>query len=175
MRFTTNAPPVSTPFHHDRSTPVAWGQLLVSTLIPAAEAVPIPFLLRIEHDLVRERICVTSGDRRNMVFVAVHNTDYLHCRLLQRTFHCSSYLLSFYGDPFLSGMTSKRKIRHRFSPPSVLGRAIVTSTNHSSQRTSSSLALPIPVSHPLFLLFLSKNCTAICPRTPPLGVFDEVS
>jgi hypothetical protein len=110
-----------------------------------------------------------------MVFVSVHNADYLHCRLLQRTFHRSSYLLPFCADRFLSGITRKQRIRHRFSPPSVFGRAIVTSTSHSSQRTSSSFALPIPVSHPLFLLFLSKNCTAICPRTPPLGVFVEVS
>ena len=82
------------PFVTTRSASVAWA-ILDQGLVPAAETVPIPFLPRIEHDLVRERICITGRDWRNVVFVSVHNADYLHCCLLQRTFHRSSYLLPF--------------------------------------------------------------------------------
>ena len=55
----------------------------MSTLIPAAKAVPITFLLRIQHDLVRERVCIASSYWRYVVFVSIDNADYLHSRLLQ--------------------------------------------------------------------------------------------
>lgn len=57
---------------------------------------PIAFLLRIEHDLVRKRICIAGCDWRYMVFVAVHNCHYLHGSLLQRAFHGSADLDALY-------------------------------------------------------------------------------
>lgn len=49
----------------------------------------VSFLLRIEHDLVRERIGIASGDWWYVVLVAVHDSHDLHRCLLQRTFHGS--------------------------------------------------------------------------------------
>lgn len=56
-------------------------------------------------------------------------------------------------------------------PDSVLGVAIVTSRVQVSQHISSSFFPGNPPNHLLsaFLLLFSKNCTAIRPRTPPLG------
>ncbi len=139
---------------------------------------PITLLLGVQHDLVREGIGFASGDGGYMVLVAVHDGDNLHRRLLQRAFHRSSdlYALCTVGHKSAIGLHSSRQHAACFGlPPSVFGLAIVTSTSHSSHTTSSSLPLPMPVNQPLFLRFLSKNWTAICPLTPPLGVLDEVS
>jgi hypothetical protein len=144
--------------------------------IPAPEAMPVTLLLWVEHNFVWEWVRLACCDWRYVIFVPIHNVDYFQSCLLQRAFHRSSYLFSFWRREGMS--VSSHAIvfsKQNSSPPSVFGLAMVTSTSHSSQITSSSLPLPIPVSQPLFLLFLSKNCTAICPRTPPLGVFEEVS
>ena len=74
----------------------------MSALVPAAKAVPVTFLLWIQHDLVREGVRITSRDGRYVVFVSIDNTDYLHSRLLQRAFHCPSDLLSFCERDHLS-------------------------------------------------------------------------
>jgi hypothetical protein len=144
--------------------------------IPAPEAIPVTLLLWVEHNFVRKWVRLACCDWRYVIFVPIHNVDYFQSCLLQRAFHRSSYLFSFLGrEDMVSTVSCNRIFKQNSSPPSVFGLAMVTSTSHSSQITSSSLPLPIPVSQPLFLLFLSKNCTAICPRTPPLGVFEEVS
>jgi hypothetical protein len=101
MYYPANGPLFSTPFTI-ATAPWFRGYHKISTLIPAAKAVPITFLFWIEHNLVRKRVCITGCDRRYVVFVSIHNPDYLHSCLLQRAFHCPSYLLSFCGMNRLS-------------------------------------------------------------------------
>ena len=70
-----------------------------------------------------------------------------------RTLALSAFLVSTY--------TSLSLVEEHNRPDSVLGVASVTSRVHCSQQTSSS-----PFVNQAFLLFFSKNCTAIKPLTP---------
>ena len=51
--------------------------------IPAAKSMAVPFLFGIQHNSVREWIRFTCRNRRNVIFVSIHDGDDFHGRLLE--------------------------------------------------------------------------------------------
>lgn len=58
---------------------------------------PVTLLLWVEHNFVRKWVRLACCDWRYVIFVPIHNVDYFQSCLLQRAFHRSSYLFSFWG------------------------------------------------------------------------------
>jgi hypothetical protein len=114
-------------------------------------------ILRINYNLVGERICFAGGYWRNVILLPVYSRYNLHSSLQQHSLHSFPNLSSLCSEISASHLTQQ----HEHIPLSVLGVASVTSSVHCSQHISSS-----PFINQALRRFFSKNWTAIKPLTP---------